>query len=413
MTYRTFWIAFIILSKCLDKNRLSKNFGNIFSFEKAENAGIAAVLASIFNAIKRKKKPKFVKDIIVQALNCSQLSITNFRLFFPSTALKSLARSMDMSTFFALLKKKMALKYNVYIIMISCLLGATLHLSGQDSTKAAQILHHLKNPSKEYILAVSHRGDWRYAPENSLMAVQRCIDLGIDIVEIDVRLTKDGHLVLMHDLTVDRTTNGKGKVADLTLAEIKALRLKNACGVRHSRQQVPTLEEVMLLTKDKIMVNLDKTEGETVKEAFEVLVKTGTLNQAIFKGNDPVKVMREKYGSLMDSIIYMPKIWYDLPDIPKYIRDFNTDLSPIAYEMLFDSEESLVFKAIPNMNKAGITFLAIALWDELCAGRTDEVALLEGPDAAWGWLIEKGANAIMTDRPQELVEYLRKKGLHE
>ena len=277
--------------------------------------------------------------------------------------------------------------------------------------KAADVLERLKNPSDDHILAVSHRGDWRYAPENSLMAIQRCIDLGIDIVEIDVRLTKDGHLILMHDLTVDRTTNGKGKVAEMTLKEIKELRLKNACGVRHSRQQVPTLEEAMLLTKDKIMVNLDKTEGKTVREAYDVLVKTGTVNQAIFKGNDPVETMREKYGSLMDSIIYMPKIWYDLPDIPQYIEDFNKDLSPIAYEMLFDSEESKVFKAIPQMNKAGITFLAIALWDELCAGRTDEVAMLEGPDSAWGWLIDQGANAIMTDRPEELMTYLKKRGL--
>ncbi|MEM7658856.1 MAG: glycerophosphodiester phosphodiesterase family protein, partial [Bacteroidota bacterium] len=68
----------------------------------------------------------------------------------------------------------------------------------------------LQHPTKDHVLAVSHRGDWRYAPENSLMAVQRCIDLGVDIVEIDVRMTKDGHLVAMHDKTVDRTTNGSG-----------------------------------------------------------------------------------------------------------------------------------------------------------------------------------------------------------
>ena len=182
----------------------------------------------------------------------------------------------------------------------------------QNST--AKVLEHLKNPSSDYILAVSHRGDWRYAPENSLMAVQRCIDLGLDIVEIDVRLTKDGHLVAMHDKTVDRTTNGTGLLSEMTLEQVKQLRLRNACGARHSRQQVPTLEEIMLLTKDKIMVNLDKTEGETVREAYEILVKTGTVDQAIFKGNDPLEVMNERYGTLMDSIVYMPKLWYDTPD---------------------------------------------------------------------------------------------------
>ncbi len=191
------------------------------------------------------------------------------------------------------------------LIFSLLLVGQTMIWGQSAPNKAAEILDHLKNPKKDYVLAVSHRGDWRYAPENSLAAIQRCIDLGVDIVEIDVRLTKDGHLVLMHDLSVDRTTNGSGKVSEMTLEEIKQLRLRNACGVRHSRQQVPTLEEVMALTKEKIMVNLDKTEGETVREAFEVLVKTGTVDQAIFKGNDPVAVMRQKYGALMDSIIYI------------------------------------------------------------------------------------------------------------
>lgn len=278
---------------------------------------------------------------------------------------------------------------------------------------ATKVLEHLQNPSDDYILAVSHRGDWRYAPENSLMAVQRCIDLGLDVVEIDVRLTKDGHLVAMHDKTVDRTTNGKGLLSDMTLEEVRKLRLRNACGVRHSRQQVPTLEEIMTLTKDKIMVNLDKTEGETVREAYEILVKTGTVQQAIFKGNDPIEVMREKYGSLMDSIVYMPKLWYDTPNKAEYVKNFNEELDPVAYEMLFDTKESPVFAAIKNLNENDVTVLAIALWDELCAGHTDELAMLEGPDAAWGWLIDNGANAIMTDRPAELMAYLRSKGLHE
>lgn len=294
-----------------------------------------------------------------------------------------------------------------YLFLIVGIILFQFQLSAQITT----IQYRFFNPSPEHIMVISHRGDWRYAPENSLAAVQRCIDLGVDVVEIDVRLTKDGHLVAMHDLTVDRTTNGKGKLSDMTLEEVKKLRLKNACGVKGSRHQVPTLEEIMTLAKGKIMVNLDKTEGQTVKEAYEILKKTGTVDHAIFKGNDPVKIMRQKYDTLMDSIIYMPKVWYDLPDIPGYIKDYNEDLKPIAFEMIFDSEESKVFQAIKDLNKSKVTVLAIALWDELCAGHTDERAMLEGPDAAWGWLINNGANAIMTDNPEELIQYLTKRGL--
>lgn len=297
--------------------------------------------------------------------------------------------------------------YNLYIIFNLLVCHLTL---AQGNDRAAQILQHLKNPSEHYILAVSHRGDWRYAPENSLQAVQRCIDLGVDIVELDFRLTKDGHLIAMHDETVDRTTNGKGKVSELTLDEIKQFRLKNACGVKYSRQQVPTLEEVMVLVKGKIMVNLDKTESRWVKEAFEVLQRTGTIDHAIFKGNDDLPVMQEKYGSLMDSIIYMPKLWPENKQVRAYRENYEKAINPFYYETLFDTEEAETFTMIQDLKESKDGFMAIALWDELCAGRTDELAMLEGPEKAWGWLIEKGANAIMTDRPEELLKYLEQKG---
>ncbi|MGO3707140.1 MAG: glycerophosphodiester phosphodiesterase family protein [Mesonia hippocampi] len=281
----------------------------------------------------------------------------------------------------------------------------------QLQTKADSILHRLKNPTKKQVMVVSHRGDWRYAPENSLMAIQRCIDLGVDIVEIDVRLTKDGHLVLLHDETLNRTTNGSGKLSDKTLEEVKQLRLKNACGVRHSRQQVPTLREVMLLAKDKIMINLDKVEGATVREAYEVLKETQTLNQVIFKGRETADFMLNKYGDLMKEIIYMPILIDNTTNPSEFVSTYNKKLNPLAYEVTFPTITSENFKQIKHLNKQGISVLTIPLWDALVAGRTDEVALLEGPDKAWGWLIENGANAIMTDRPEELINYLKRKGL--
>ena len=98
-------------------------------------------------------------------------------------------------------------KINLLLVLLIAL--NTNVFSQSFENRHQEILHRLRNPSKNYVLAVAHRGAWSQAPENSLLAVQRCIDLGIDIAEIDVRLTKDGHLVLMHDLTVNRTTNGK------------------------------------------------------------------------------------------------------------------------------------------------------------------------------------------------------------
>lgn len=318
-----------------------------------------------------------------------------------------------------MLYKNLVVAFLACLMLISCKSKEEEKInaiSSQNMIREVQpvgnILNGLKDNSQKTIQVVSHRGDWRYAPENSLLAVQRCIDLGVDVIELDFRLTKDGYLVAMHDETVDRTTDGSGKVSEMTLAQIKELRLRNGCGVRHSMQQVPTLEEVMKLVKGKIMVNLDKTESRWVREAYQILKKTKTIDHAIFKGNDDVVLMRDKYGSLMDSIIYMPKLWYKNENVEDYRRAYEEELNPFMYETLFDSDEAKPFKMIEQMKREGDSFLAIALWDELCAGRTDEVALLEGPDAAWGWLIANGADAIMTDRPKELLEYLRSENLH-
>ncbi|MBQ2012156.1 MAG: glycerophosphodiester phosphodiesterase family protein, partial [Bacteroidaceae bacterium] len=95
------------------------------------------------------------------------------------------------------------------------------------------------NKSK-YVTVVAHRGDWRNSPENSIQAFKSCIEMGVDMIEIDVRKTKDNELVIIHDATVDRTTNGKGKVSDLTLEEVKKLRLRAGHGVV-TRHEVPTL----------------------------------------------------------------------------------------------------------------------------------------------------------------------------
>ena len=100
------------------------------------------------------------------------------------------------------------------------------------------------------MIVTSHRGAGFLEPENTLRAIRRAIALGADQVEIDVQLTRDGRLVLMHDATVDRTTNGTGAVADLTLDEIRQLDAGQG-------EQVPTLDEVLTLTDGKITPQIE------------------------------------------------------------------------------------------------------------------------------------------------------------
>lgn len=103
-------------------------------------------------------------------------------------------------------------------------------------------------PNDTTVMIVSHRGDWYGTAENSLHSIQKAIEKGCAAVEVDVRKTRDGVLVLMADSTVDRMTNGTGKVSDLTLEQIKAMRMKEYHG-KMTPLQVPTLEEALCFCK--------------------------------------------------------------------------------------------------------------------------------------------------------------------
>ena len=159
----------------------------------------------------------------------------------------------------------------LYSLLFLLVIGLT-NIYSQNVEKTRQAL---KNPNYDKVLVVAHRGNWRSdAPENSLAAIEESIKMKVDIVELDVWKTKDGHLVLMHDDTVDRTTNGKGKISDMTLSEIKSLYLKDKDG-NLTEHRVPTLEEGLNKAKGRIMINLDKAYG-LFDEAYKIIEKTGT-----------------------------------------------------------------------------------------------------------------------------------------
>ncbi|PGZ95190.1 hypothetical protein COE51_21435 [Bacillus pseudomycoides] len=142
--------------------------------------------------------------------------------------------------------------------------------------------------------------------ENSLRSINEAIKDGAEIVEIDVMLTADGVPVLMHDTTVDRTTNGTGRVSDFILAEIKKLRLKEGLGGKTAKltdYTVPTLEEAMLAAKDRVIVNLDK--GWKIREEmYDVLVKTDTVDHGLFEGSPNVEEAAEFMAKDLE-ILYM------------------------------------------------------------------------------------------------------------
>lgn len=137
------------------------------------------------------------------------------------------------------------------------------------------------------VLVVSHRGDWHGTAENSLHAIQKAIEKGCAGVMLDVRKAKDGTLVLMADETVDRTTNGSGKVADMTLAQLKSLRMNDYHGAP-TPLQIPTLKEALAFCKGKILVNV--SNYNTYKKEIDNLVKeTGTATEFFTLDSSPRK----------------------------------------------------------------------------------------------------------------------------
>lgn len=310
-----------------------------------------------------------------------------------------------------------------YIFIISCILFFlnacnTTHTPPLKENKPKEskdidaLLADLNHSESKNIIVVAHRGDWRNAPENSLQAIKNCIEMGVDVVEIDVQKTKDNQLVVIHDNTLDRTTTGKGFVSEWTLDSLKTLRLKNGLG-HPKNHKIPTLEEALLIAKGKILINIDKGY-DYFNEVYEIVKRTGTLKQVIIKGFDKTeKEVKCDFGSKLDSIVFMPVINLNKQkDASNIIDVFQKNLNPVAFEIVFSKDTSKVIDQFSQIKKKGSRVWVNSLWSSLNAGYDDEAAV-NHTDSIYGWYVEKGVNLIQTDRPELLLNYLRSKGLHK
>lgn len=134
----------------------------------------------------------------------------------------------------------------------------------------------------------AHRGAMSTHPENTIPALEEAVRLGAHMIEFDIQLTKDGALVLMHDSTVGRTTDGKGKVADLTLTEIKALDAGSKLDKRFAGTRVPTFEEALAVFPKNVWLNCHLKGGAELGAATaKVLEKTGRKHQAFLAAMGP------------------------------------------------------------------------------------------------------------------------------
>ncbi len=148
------------------------------------------------------------------------------------------------------------------------------------------------------VYAVGHRGFKAVAPENTIESFEAAAAVGTDYMETDIRPSREGELVLMHDGTVDRTTNGKGAVSNLSFAELRQLDAGHG-------QRIPTFREALLWAKRKgVRIDVDHKAG-AVEDLARVIQETGMTKLVVVEGNRENLV---KFATLLPGIDTMPKV---------------------------------------------------------------------------------------------------------
>ncbi|MBD3817428.1 glycerophosphodiester phosphodiesterase family protein [Brevundimonas diminuta] len=267
------------------------------------------------------------------------------------------------------------------------------------------------------VLVVAHRGCWHEAPENSLDAIAACARLGVDMVEIDVRETADGQLVLLHDASLERMTDGAGRLSQTSLARFRTLRLREGRGgpgARLTSLNPPTLREALRAAKGKVMLNLDAKQ-DLHDRIFAEVADEGMNDQILMKmraaPDDPALVNAAFHGRalFMPVIFQCPLVPAPASNAPYCVGRLSDVVAgydrydPIAYEVIY-TDRAFLTEGMETMAGRGRVWVN-TLKPEFAAGDVDADALAH-PDQVWGRLVSAGVNIIQTDEPAALLAYL-------
>jgi len=150
------------------------------------------------------------------------------------------------------------------------------------------------------MLKIGHRGARAYEPENTLRSFKKALELDVDAVELDVRRTKDGEIVVIHDAEVDRTTNGRGLVSGLTLEEIKEL-------VTEKGEKIPTLEEALDFLDKRVRILIELKEMGLEERVLSLVHERGLGKNVIIVSflEEALRKVRELNDEVETGLIYV------------------------------------------------------------------------------------------------------------
>lgn len=271
---------------------------------------------------------------------------------------------------------------------VICLAFLALIGCSDTGTPAEESLDYFS--AAERTLNIAHRGGVREAPEHTLLAYERALESGADVLELDVHLSRDGELVVLHDTTVDRTTDGEGPIAELSLDEIRALDAaynfspdRESFPERGKGHRIPTAREVFEAFPDAPYVIELKPPGEEIASALIDLIREFQLEDRtiVASVNGPtIHFIRESAPELLTS--FSLDEGFEFVTLP---LELMPEYSPPSrfFQLPFGGvDDTLLEKA----RMKGVHLQAFTVNDE------DEMKRL----------IEAGINGIMTDRPSLL-----------
>ena len=289
---------------------------------------------------------------------------------------------------------------HILITFAAVLLVGCFSASIQTQFQNISPLNKLNDVNSNHVFIAAHRGgyerDWdNRAPENSVANIKKSIRMGFEIYESDLQVSKDGHLIIMHDPTVDRTTNGKGFVRDLNLSDLKQLKLKYKNN-KLSRESVPTLEDFLVNGKDKILFKIDfKGPIEFFPDAVNLLKKHDMLGQVFFRFDWSKKVASDLAGFLSEGMPTHPNLILFKTRNSEELKSAITQFNPSIIELYLKDKK---------INDDTIKAIKIAKDKETLIGITSW-----GGEAQWQELINLGFRMFHTKKPEAFSKFLNKR----
>ena len=267
---------------------------------------------------------------------------------------------------------------------------------------------------KNTVIVSGHRGESCFGLENTMSAIKRALSIGVDMIETDVHMTKDGELILIHDEFLERTTNGFGLVREHTLSEISCLDATVNAKIKTMPEPPPTLNSFLKLMQDypNVLLNIELKDYPEDDEAFayascdricEMLIEYGVAERTwinSFSGK-LLEFVYQNYGDKFYYHGFYP--WFILGEMK---TDPESFIDVACMQHRIQLEDGTIEKCSDNMcPKEWFDYLLAKGIMPLMAPSIKEYPLY---DLAFSY----GSQIVNSDEPEKMIEHLRTKGMH-